>query len=289
MVLYENLGYTSLEDYKEDFVNSLLITNHNFEFFVNWDKIFNKLKENVTEISILNSLNKIPEDEIESHFRELISCYPEVVPILPSILAIRYEKNKKYIVEVFDGEFKEYDFNDETFNVDDIVFFCKKTGLLNLFSEISDLYTYLLGTEVGLDTNSRKNRSGTTYESLLEELFEEVLEDYDDYEVFIQEYVNNIDRVKRADFIISFRNHQKVIIECNFYNSTGSKPIEVANAYIDLQKQLYDENLIFLWVTDGQGWKKMGKTLDKVIPQIDYILNYNMLKKHLKKILELDK
>ena len=170
MVLYKNLGFNSIEDYENEFLNSLLVTNHNYDFFVDWDKIYDKLKDNLTEISILNSLNKVSSDEVESEFRKIITLYPEVVPILPSILAVRYENNKKYIVDVFDGEFKEYDFNDETYIVEDIVYFSKKTGLLSLFSKINDLYTYLLGTEVGLDSHARKSRSGSAYESMLEDL-----------------------------------------------------------------------------------------------------------------------
>lgn len=288
MVLYEKLGYNSFEEYENDFMKSLLITNHSFDFFVNWEKIYDKLRDNLTEISILNGLNKVDSEELENEFRKIITYYPEVVPILPSILAIRYERNKNYIIDIFDGELKEYDFNDETYNIEDIVLFSKKTGLLELFNKISDLYTYLLGTEVGLDSHGRKSRSGTTYESMLSGLINDLLQDYEDYSVTSQGYVDYIDRNKRADFIISKKGHQKVIIECNFYNSTGSKPIEVANAYIDLQNQLSNENLLFLWVTDGQGWLRMQKTLLTVSPNIDYLLNYKLLEKNLKSILDLE-
>ena len=53
-------------------------------------------------------------------------------------------KKKKYIVDVFDGEFKEYDFNDETYNVEDIVYFSEKTGLLGLFNKITDYILLLI-------------------------------------------------------------------------------------------------------------------------------------------------
>lgn len=287
-MLYKKLGFNSIEDYKNEFLNSLLVTNHNFDFFVNWEKIYDNLKENLTEISILNSLNKVSSDEVESEFRKIITYYPEVVPILPSILAIRFEKKKEFTVDIFDGELKKYDFNDETYDVEDVVYFCKQTGLLDLFNKISDLYTYLLGTEVGLDTNGRKNRSGTSFESFIENLLEDLLKDYSEYSFTSQTFVEKINRKKQADFVISKNGKQFIIIECNFYNSIGSKPIEVANAYIDLQNQLSKENLIFLWITDGQGWTRMNSTLVEVLPSIDYLLNYNLLKKYLKTILELD-
>ncbi len=288
MVLYEKLGYNSFEEYEKDFMNNLLITNHNFDFFVNWEKIYDKLRDNLTEISILNGLNKVDSEELENEFRKIITYYPEVVPILPSILAIRYERNNECIVEIFDGEFKEYDFNDETYNVEDIIYFSKKTGLLDLFNKITDLYTYLLGTEVGIDTNGRKNRSGTTYETLLEQLLNSELKEFEEYTVSSQEYVNHINRNKKADFIIYNKDKQVIVLECNFYNATGSKPIETANAYVDLQNQLSNYDLTFIWVTDGKGWNKMEKTLLKVSPNIDYLLNYKLLQKNLKSILDLE-
>lgn len=56
---------------------------------MDWDKIFNNLKDSLFEISILNSLNKVSQNEVEIKFREILYKYPEVVPILPTILAIR--------------------------------------------------------------------------------------------------------------------------------------------------------------------------------------------------------
>lgn len=288
MVLYKKLGYNSIEEYQKDFINELLVTNHNFDYFVNWEKVYSNVKTNLTEISILNSLNKIPKEEIENQFKTIIATYPEVVPILPSILAIRTKKDNKNIIEIFDGDIYKYDFNEESFNIEDITYFCKKTGLIELFNRINDLYAYLLGTEVGLDSNGRKNRSGTSFESIIEQYLTNELNNYPGYTLNAQEYVYHINRTKRSDFVISKNGVQKIIIECNFYNSTGSKPIEVANSYIDLQNQISNEDLIFIWVTDGQGWKKMAKTLYEVIPQIDYLVNYTILKRNFKKILELE-
>jgi len=41
--------------------------------------------------------------------------------------------------------------------------FCIKTGIMNLFQEVKDIHDYLLGVEVGMDTNARKNRSGDIF------------------------------------------------------------------------------------------------------------------------------
>ena len=72
MVNYTSLGYESLNDYNRDFFDTLLETNHTYEFFVNWEKVFNNLKDNLIEISILNSLNKVESNQVESHFRDIL-------------------------------------------------------------------------------------------------------------------------------------------------------------------------------------------------------------------------
>ena len=282
MVKYSSLGYGSLREYNRDFFSTLLETNHTYEFFVNWEKVFNNLEDYLIEISILNSLNKVESHKIESHFREILSKYPRVVEILPTILAIR-DKNID-ILDVENASYKVVQFSKRRFDIDEIVHFCQKTGLLDLFSKIDDLYSYLVGTEVGLDTNGRKNRSGHVFEDIVGELLAEVIQGHPNFRLAKEETIR-FQRTKRWDYVIYQNNIPKYLFECNFYNSTGSKPIEVANAYVDLQNQINDTHLVFIWVTDGKGWKRMSKALESVSPGIDYIVNYNMLVKTIEKIL----
>ena len=286
MVKYEVLGYTSQEEYKEDFFNNLLPTNHSFNYFVNWNKVFKNVKQYSIEISILNSLSKVDEEDLEVEFRKIINCYPEVVPLLPAILAIRF-KSKNLTVDILEKTFKTYNFNDEEFDEDEIVTFSKKTGLLKLFTKINDLYAYLLGTEFGLYTNGRKNRSGTIFETLIEENINSLL-DGTNYKIQSQGYVGGISRKKRADFIITDDDEQVLAIECNYYNATGSKPIEVTNAYIELQNEISNTNIKFLWITDGLGWNKMTSTILKGMENIDFIINYTMLENSIRKLLNIE-
>ena len=284
MVNNTKIGYSSLDEYSEDFLNTLLESNHTYEFYVNWDKVYDNLENKLVEISILNSLNKVPPSESETKFREIIAKYPEVVPLLPLILAIR---NKKVpIFNVQDKTSKTINFTKKGFDIEEIVDFSIKTGLLDLFNNIDDLYSYLVGTEVGLDTNARKNRSGHIFEGAVGTLIQEKIEHRPDITFADEEFVDDIERNKRFDFIIYKNNVPKIVFECNFYNSTGSKPIEVAHAYADLQNEINETDLIFLWITDGLGWKKMFPTLINAGANIDYIFNYNMLNRQLDEFLD---
>ena len=69
----------------------------------------------------------------------------------------------------------------------------------------------------------------------------------------------------------------KIVIECNFYNTTGSKPIETANAYIDLQRKIRKrQGISFIWITDGAAWKQMRKTVIQSFREIDFPMNYTI-------------
>lgn len=275
MVNYSKIGYSSLNEYSDDFLNTLLESNHTYEFYVNWDKVYDNLKNHLVEIGILNSLNKVPPNELETRFKDIIIKYNEVVPLLPLILAIR---NKKVpIFNVKDKSSKIINFSKRGFDIDEIVEFSIKTGLLNLFNNIDDLYSYLVGTEVGLDTNARKNRSGHIFEDAVGTLLQEKITNLDGFHIVKEDTDVDIDRNKRFDYVIYKNNVPRIVFECNFYNSTGSKPIEVAHAYASLQEDIDKTNLIFIWVTDGIGWNKMFSSLMNAGENIDYIFNYNML------------
>ena len=284
MVNYSKLGYSSLDEFSNDFLNTLLQSNHTYDFYVNWDKVYDNLKNHVVEISILNSLNKVPPNEVESKFREIIVKYPEVVPLLPLILAIRNKKVPIFNVE--DKSSKIINFSRNGFDTEEIVEFSIKTGLLNLFNNIDDLYSYLVGTEVGLDTNARKNRSGHIFEDAVGTLLQEKITNREGFYIVKEDDNVDIERNKRFDYVIYKNNIPRIVFECNFYNSTGSKPIEVAHAYANLQEDIDKTNLVFIWVTDGFGWKKMLSSLLNAGENIEFIVNYHQLDKLLDDFLD---
>lgn len=274
MVNYSKLGYNSKLEYEKVFDETLLETNRTHEFYVDWNKIFTKFEDYQDEISILNTLTN--SSDIENDFKSIILNYPNVISLLPSILAIR-EKNISVLDEYEMKCLKISCARRSPSNADDLVDFSKKTGLLDLFNNITDLNSYLIGVETGLDTNARKNRSGHIFEKIVGNLLEEKIKNHPNLTLYAEETLD-FERTKRLDFVIHKNGCPKFLFECNFYASGGSKPIEVANAYIDLNKQIKEHDMVFIWVTDGFGWKKMYSALHNASANIDFVLNYNMLK-----------
>lgn len=142
----------------------------------------------------------------------------------------------------------------------------------------------MVGIEAGLDTNARKNRSGHIFEDIVGEVLKEKIKDHPEFTLGKEDTIS-FERTKRWDYVIYKNNEPKFLFECNFYNSTGSKPIEVANAYVDLQHQINGTGLTFVWVTDGKGWKKMVSALQNASKDIEYVLNFKMLNERFDKLL----
>lgn len=295
MVKYELFGFRSLNEYIEAFMDTLLQTNKTYDYFVDWTKVKNNARRYIKEINLLNALTKVKINERKQLLREIFSKYPEAIPVIPLILAVR-EKSIS-VLEITDKlDFVKYNFGIRRLNEQEIISlitFCEKTGILSLFDEINDLYAYIIGVEVGLDSNTRKNRSGAIFQSLVEMMLKEIIKRSNLgkkvqilTEQDIRKYGVNIRRRdKTIDFILTVDFKPKIIVECNFYNVSGSKPIEVAAAYIDLNRLLKEKNITFIWITDGPAWRKMRNTIIQAANEIDFLLNLKLTEKYLPKIL----
>lgn len=286
MVKFKELGFSSFEDYQQTFFNTLLPSNKTYEYFVDWDKVKSAVNKYLDELSLLNSLTKIDINSRVKRLHSLLMKYPQIVEVIPVLIAERAKNGK---IDIFDPEietflsieFEPSKVNEET--IQQIVDFCIKTGIVDLFSEVRDIHDYLLGVEVGLDTNARKNRSGDIFERMCQQKIKKVLEK--EYKV-----VNNDPRFslypvvtrgkskgKTHDVVIYKDDKPILICEFNFYNTTGSKPISIAESYIEMHRVAKEYNVEFLWVTDGPAWREMTQPLLSSMEKIDWVLNYRMI------------
>ncbi len=286
MARFRELGFSSFDNYAKTFFETLLKTNKTYEYFVNWDKVKGNVKKYLYEIQLLNSLTKVTGEEVEKHLIELLKKYPKTVEVIPLIVAERVNDKKKKNdekIDIFDPEIEDYitlefeknKVNEET--ILKIVEFCKKTGILELFQNIKDLYDYLLGVEVGMDTNARKNRSGAIFQKMCGEKIKQFLGK--GYKIIEEDPKFSLfeDKNKKHDFVIYRGETPILIVESNFYNVGGSKPISIAESYIEMNRKAKDKGINFLWVTDGPGWQDMKESLLMSMKEMDWILNFKML------------
>ena len=255
-----------------------------YTYYVDFKKIYRNVDKIKVELNILNSL--IGSNDIENEFKNIIVKYPETLECIPVLLAVR--SNEIFIKD----ELKEYlfKFNKIVYSIDDYVRFMKESGLFELLQNhiINNLYDYVLGIEVGLDSNGRKNRGGHLMENLVESYIRKAgIKEYYK-EMYISEIENkwnlNLSSIsgnnvstKRFDFVIKTDN-QVYVIETNFYSSQGSKLNETARSYKMLAEEAKKVNgLTFIWFTDGIGWKNARKNLEETFNELETLYNINDL------------
>ena len=149
----------------------------------------------------------------------------------------------------------------------------------------------VLGIEVGLDSNGRKNRGGHLMEDLVEKYIKES-GFVKDVNYFKEMYLNDIEKrwnidlsslsgnnvsTKRFDFVIK-TSKQIYLIETNFYASSGSKLNETARSYEMLAKKAKEiDGITFIWITDGLGWHDAKNNLKETFNELETMYNINDL------------
>ena len=114
--------------------------------------------------------------------------------------------------------------------------FLEKSGLARLFQKdgVKNLVDYVMGVEVGLDSNGRKNRGGSLMEEIVESFISELC-NKNSFEYLSQARATvikskwgvdvKVDKSERSfDFAVFNPKNKKVkLFEVNFYNGGGSK------------------------------------------------------------------
>ena len=256
----------------------------NYTYYVDFEKIYKNVDKVKVELNILNSL--IGSKNIEKEFEQILLKYPETLECIPLLLAVR---SREIFVK---NEINEYlfKFDKMVYSVKDYIRIMNESGLFDLLQNhiINNLYDYVLGIEVGLDSNGRKNRGG----HLMEDLVESYIKKAGIKEYYKEMYLNEIEEkwsldlsamsgdnvsTKRFDFVIK-TDKQVYVIETNFYSSGGSKLNETARSYKMLAEESQKvEGVTFIWFTDGLGWLGAKKNLEETFNVLETIYNINDL------------
>ena len=258
-----------------------------YTYYVDFEKIYKNVDKVKVKLNILNSL--IGSKNIEEEFQNILIKYPETLECIPLLLAVR---SKEIFIKDEINEYL-YKFSKMVYSVQDYTKFMKETGLFDLLQNhiINNLYDYVLGIEVGLDSNGRKNRGGHLMENLVESYiikagyqkdvnyFKEMyLKDIEEkWNLDLSEMSGNNTSTKRFDFVIKTEK-QVYVIETNFYSGGGSKLNETARSYKMLaQESKKVDGVTFIWFTDGTGWNSARKNLEETFNELETLYNIDDL------------
>lgn len=253
-------------------------------YYTNFERVYENVNKLKVELNILNTL--IGSKNIENDFKKIINKYPEVIKAIPILLA----KREREIKIIDSSETRVFNFIKMNYSVDQYALFMRNSGLFDLLQNhiINNLVDYVLGVEVGMDTNARKNRTGDAMEDIVESYlikagleknktyFKEVnLSDIEKlFNLDLSSISNNDKTEKRFDFVFKGLFDEIYACECNFYSSSGSKLNETARSYKTLALEAKNINrFTFVWFTDGIGWNNAKHNLEETCDVIDTVYN----------------
>ena len=260
-----------------------------YDFYTNFDKVLENIKLHENELIHLDTL--IGSKTIEKDFKEVITKHPKVLTAIPILLAVR-----KSTVLIYDTELIEFDFLDRNQPIELYIKFMRETGLFDLMesNHIRSLRDYLIGIEVGLDSNARKNRGGelmtvlvrdylseisnvTVHEELTKKEIQRLYQI--DLDSFLDLNGNQNIAAKRFDFAVKTNTHL-YLIETNFYASSGSKLNETSRSFKSLGRDIDRvKDVSFIWITDGIGWHSAKNNLREAYDEIEHLYTLTDLEK----------
>lgn len=266
-----------------------------WKYYTDFDKVYDNVNKIKNELNLLNGL--IGSKDIENDFKELINEYPKVLQVIPILIAKR-----ENIIIIKDAEQDYYyNFKNMNYSIDDYIVFMRKTGIFDLLENhlIGNVFDYVTGVEVGMDTNGRKGRTGDAMEDLVESYLLKAgfVRDFNYFKEYTKTDIMNkwgidlshIDQKlkgnsknknaeKRFDFVVK-TNKMLYVIETNFYATQGSKLNETARSYKMIESEFKNmKDVTFVWFTDGKGWKSARHNLEETFNEMENIYNISDMK-----------
>lgn len=292
----EKSGFLNSDLAFDDFVRTLRPSLKLWDYFVNWDKVFRNTREMEVHLNVWNYL--IGKQDFENEFLGLLEEHPQIVRALPTLVVRDGAGSSRFSVVQNINDLAaaevEFDFTQPATSAEQresALSFVKESGLVKLFAQdgVKNLVDYVLGVEAGVDSNARKNRSGTSMEAVVSSYLRDFAT-YRGIEVLSQASPSAI-RAKwgfevptdkssrRFDFALS-DGHKLILMEVNFYGGGGSKLKATAGEYIGLSDLLNIPNIDFVWVTDGHGWLTTLLPLRAAYEKIGYVWNLSWLSRN---------
>lgn len=279
-------SYSSGEQFRDDFIDTLMPGVIPRQNFIQWQTIQDKVRGNEELFSFFDQLCLDDSDEaFKESFAQALLSADNPAPYIKTLFELLAHTGDTFVSRTDDINIVSFwDDSQREQKAEYIAGLAVDLGVRNILS--LELLDYFTGVQVGLETHRRKNIGGNAFVSVVEAELEHIRQELsrDNIEMTIeseQQILYTDEKTgKRADILLT-ANDRKVGIELNFYSSPGSKPTEIKRSYGQVNQRLDEVGVPLVWITDGAGYRKMRKSLSEAWEIHKNIYNFNMVREHL--------
>lgn len=251
--------------------------------FIDWTRIHEFLEDYRREIALIGSLSK---DKPVEDLADLLLRFPRILLLLQQLIAS--SSDDLGLADGFLVDFKKDQVLLKAGGAERAGQIAKTFAAVGLVDELlamKSVFDYSKGVLVGLEPNKHKNRRGEVFQSQVGALLEQAIAGCNKelpFELQMRQgretgmMVKSRARPKYPDFAV-FSTQQarmEIAVEANFYVASGSKPLEtLTSAYPEVQRNLAQQGISLIVISDGTGWKRMRSALSVALQELKYPMN----------------
>lgn len=278
------------EDFVEEFLANAVPSAIPNDRFIDWESLNEDIKKYEEQIEAITSLEDATADEFVEGVADALMAADDTREWIDFYFELVGERGNKY--SSLEGVWKFYpiqraiDGGDREAAVD-LARVLQDVGLQYIVDQ-GNVRDHYRGMLVGMESHARKNRQGLCFEAQVGERVAEATEllrenghDVEYEDEYTTQYNDNTGQEKTVDFAIFEDGDLAVAFEANCYKVQGSKPSEIRRSYNHVTQRMRDDDVIFVWITDGQGWESMENVLAESYNDIVDVYNLHQADQHL--------
>lgn len=255
----------STDEFVNEFKKTIVPSAIPSSEFIDWDGIESEIDNYEVQIEATLDLQNATEDEFVKGITDTLMSADDTRKWIDFYFELLGERGNKY--SALEGVWKFYDVQraidsgnrEETRDLAEVL---QEIGLQYVVDE-ADIRDHYRGMLVGMETHARKNRQGVCFEKLVGEKISQIVDRLSDegYDIqmdneYTTEYNDETGQKKTVDFALFENNQLRLVVEANAYKVGGSKPSEIRRSYNHVAQRMRNDDVAFVWITDGQGWAK---------------------------------
>ena len=279
------------DEFVEEFQDSIVPSSIPSTEFIDWDGIEDEIENYEVQIEAILDLEDVSEEEFVEGLADALIDAEDTRKWIDFYFELLGERGNKY--SSLEGVWKFYDIQRAIDSGDreaarDLADILQETGLQYVVDK-ADVRDHYRGMLVGMESHARKNRQGECFEDLVGEQVSEIADylnekgfsvEMDDE--YTTEYNDDSGQKKTVDFALFESGDLMLVVEANAYKVGGSKPSEIRRSYNHVAQRMRDDNVAFVWITDGQGWEKsLQNVLRESYNDITDLYNLHQAETHL--------